>query len=81
MECAEPKPFHRPAKDRANALAHFLGGLVGEGYGEHLARVGAAREQDMGKTGSQDARFACARASKHKQRPIHRLDGFALLGV
>ena len=35
----------------------------------------------MGKTGRKDARLACPRASQHKQGPIHRLDGFALLRV
>jgi hypothetical protein len=66
MECTELKPFHGPAKDRANALAHFLGGLVGEGHGEHLARIGVASEQDMGKTGRKYARLARTRASQHK---------------
>jgi len=81
MKRAEPKSFHWPAKNRANALAHLLGGLVGESYGEHLARVRTAGKQNMGETRGEYACLSCARASQNKKRPLHRFDCFALLGV
>ncbi len=73
VERAEPQAFDRPAEDGADAFAHFAGGLVGEGHREHLARRGAAGQQDMREAGGQDAGLAGAGAGQHQQRAV---DGF-----
>ena len=81
VERAEPQSLDRPAEDRADPLAHLAGRLVGEGDRQHLAREGAAGQQDMGEAGGQHAGLAGAGAGEHQQRAVHGLDGFALLGV
>ena len=48
VERAEPEAFDGLLQDRADALAHLAGRLVGEGDGEDLAGKGAVSEQDMG---------------------------------
>ena len=73
MEGAEPQAFHRPAEDGAHAFPHFPRRLVGEGHRQHLARPGAATQQDMGEPGGQHPRLAGAGTGEHQQRSV---DGF-----
>ena len=81
VERAEPEALGGAPDDGGDALAHFARRLVGEGDGEHLARVRAAGQQDVREPGGQHARLAGAGAGEHQQRPIDGLDGFALFGI
>ncbi len=69
------------ADQRSNPKFHFPRGLVGEGDGEDLRRVGEAGGEDMSDAGGQDACLAGAGAGEHQDRPLRRLDGQPLLGV
>ncbi len=69
------------ADQQADALLHLARGLVGEGDGEYLARVGEAGGEDVGDAGGEHARLAGAGAGKHQHRSFRGLDGEALLGV
>ncbi len=70
---------HRPgraADQRLDPLAHLLGGFVGEGDREDLARPGGAGRQQVGDPVGEHAGLAGAGAGQHQQRPLavaHRL--------
>ncbi len=78
---AEPQPFHRSSQDCANTFAHLTGGLVGEGDGQDLVRVGTAGQQKIRESGGQHTRLPGAGTGQHEQRTIHSFDGFPLLSV
>ena len=65
----------RPAPTcRVDALAHLAGGLVGEGEGEHGARVHAALAEQPGDARGQDAGLAAAGAGHDEDRAVRRGD-------
>jgi hypothetical protein len=82
VEGAEPgHALDRLADEKADALLHLAGGLVGEGDGEDLARPGEAEREDVGDAGGQHAGLAGAGAGQHEDGALGRLDGAALLLV
>ena len=82
MERAQPlHAFDHAADQIADALFHLARSLVRERDGEHLARPGAARGEDVGEAGGQHARLARARSRQNQHRPIDRQHGFALLRI
>jgi hypothetical protein len=81
-EWKEPAQALGVGADQAHrALAHFAGGLVGEGDDQHLAGPGFALVQDVGDAGGEDARLARAGAGQHQQRAVGRLHRVALFRV
>ena len=82
MEGAEPRhAFERAAGERADALAHFARGLVGEGDGEDLARPRLAGGDEVGEPGGQRGGLAGARAGEDEHRPFGRQHRLALRRV
>ena len=67
--------------EHADAMAHFLGRLVGEGGGKDLPRRNAVLADEPGDPVSNDACFPRAGAGNDQERPIGRGYGFALLGI
>jgi hypothetical protein len=62
---------HRPAvgaEQRLDPRAHFLRGLVRERDGEHAARVGQPRADDVGNPVGDDAGLAGPRACQDENR-------------
>ena len=79
MEGAEPRhPLHCGTNHLADPLAHFARGLVGEGDGQDLRGIGAARGHQMRQPRGQCRGLARARARQHQHRPFGRQHGFAL---
>ena len=62
-------------------VAHFLGGLVGEGDGEDLVGLRVAVGDEVRDAMRDDARLARARAGEDQQRAVDVQDRFALFGV
>ncbi len=82
VERAKPaQALARLAQHVQRPLAHFPGGLVGEGHGQRLRRPGQPRADDVCETRGQHARFARAGTGKHQQRAFGRQHGLALLRV
>ena len=80
----EGRDPHAPAvavEQGADAVAHLLGGLVGEGHGEHLVERRVPLLDEVGDAMRDDARLARAGAGENQQRAIDVLDGAALLGI
>ncbi len=73
-----PHPPMHPADERAHPLAHFLGGLVGEGDREDLVRPRAAGREQPGDAVGENPGLARAGPSQHEQRPLAVGDGLAL---
>ena len=69
------------AEQRFDARAHLFGGLVGEGDGEHLVRLGVAVADEVRDAAGDDARLARSGAGEDQQRPADVQDGFALFGI
>ena len=78
MERAEPPALDRPADERAHPRLHLVRGLVGEGDGEDLRRIGAAGRQDVREPRGQHPRLAGAGAGQHQHGAVDRLDRRAL---
>ncbi len=70
-----------PVHDLADALAHLVGGLVGEGDGGDVARRIAAFLDEVGQLVGDDARLAAARTGQHQQGAIEIFYCFALRGI
>ena len=82
MEGAQPlHPLDHAADEQADALLHLARRLVGEGDGEDLSRIGAARIEEVGKPGRQHARLAGAGPGEHQHRTVGGQHRLALLGV
>ena len=82
VEGAEPaQPFSLAADQVADALAHFAGGLVGEGDDQQLPRPRTVGVQDMGQARGQHPRLAGPGACEHQHRALRRLHRSTLLGV
>ena len=82
VEGAEPlHAFGDGADDGGDALAHLPGGLVGEGDGEDLRRIGLAGGDQVRDPGREHAGLAGAGAGEHENRPFGGLHGGALLRV
>jgi hypothetical protein len=64
-----------------DTLAHFLGGLVGEGDRHDLIGVGDALRDEPGDPMRDDARFPGARSSKNQERAVGPLNSFLLLRI
>ncbi len=64
-----------------NALAHFGGGLVGEGHRQDRFRHHAFVLDQVGDAVGDDARFAAAGAGQDQHGAFGGFDGFALLRV
>jgi hypothetical protein len=62
---------------RIDALAHFPGGLVGEGDGQDVVRLHPLL-QEPGNAAGDDPRLAAARPGQDEQRPFQMGDGFLL---
>ncbi len=69
------------AEDFFDALAHLLGGLVGEGDGQDVVGGDAALLDEVGDAMSDDAGFAAAGAGEEKHGAVDGEDALALLGV
>ena len=69
------------AEQRLDARPHLFGGLVREGDGEHLVRLGMAVADEVGDAARDDARLARACSREDQQRPADVQDRFALLGI
>ena len=82
MERAQPRHAlaNRPG-ERADALLHLARRLVGEGDGQNLMRLRAARRDDVGDARRQHARLAGACPRQHQHGTIHSLDGCPLFGI
>jgi hypothetical protein len=78
VEGAEPHPVGGAPDHRLEPLAHLARRLVGEGDRQHLAGIGAAGAEDVGKPGRQHPGLAGAGPRQHQHRPVDRLDGAAL---
>ena len=81
VESAEPEAGAQLADQRVHPLAHFVRRPVGEGDRQNLAGPGAFLRQQQREPRRQHPRLAGARAGKHQQRPVQRLDRLALRGV
>ncbi len=66
------------AEEELDALAHLLGGLVGEGDGQQLAGAGATGLHEPGDAVREHARLARAGAREDQQRAVAVGDGVAL---
>ena len=81
VERAERDLVGRRAGDhRRHAFAHLRRGLVREGHARDLFRRDALLDH-VRDTGRDDARFARARAGKHKERSLDLKDRFPLFRV
>ena len=69
------------ADEADQALAHLVGGLVGEGDGEDLPRGGVAGGDEMGDAVGEHPRLARPRPRHHQQRGAPVDDGAALGAV
>jgi hypothetical protein len=62
-------------------MAHFPGGLVGEGHREDFVSASATYRNEMRDPGGEDAGFAHACAGKNENGPVQRLDRLPLLFI
>ena len=69
------------AEDLFDALAHLLGGLVGEGDGEDVVGGDASLFNEVGDAVSDDAGFAAAGAGEQEHGAVDGEDSLALLRV
>ena len=74
------EPVVRP-EARGDPVAELLGGLAGEGQGQHLRRVGAARLDAVDDRLDQRRGLAGAGAGEHEQRPARVVDDALLVVV
>ena len=74
-------PSTTPPISCADPGLHLPRRLVGEGHGEDLGRPRPAEAQNMGNPRGEHARLAGARAGKHEERPVKRLNRLALLRI
>ena len=82
MEGAEPRQaLCCRAEMVRDALAHFLGRLVGEGDAQDLRGVGAPGRDQMGKAGGECGGLAGASACQHQHRAFGRQHSGALRRV
>ncbi len=81
MEGADPHPATAVAQLQVGAVAHFTGGLVGEGHREDAVVGHALNFIEPGNTMDQHARLAGAGASQHEVMPRRCGNGLALGGV
>ncbi len=82
MEGAHPDSARsRAAQQRMNAIAHLMGGLVGEGDRQDAARSDAARPDQVGDAVRQHAGLARPGAGQHEQRAARMRNGLALRWV
>ena len=80
VEGADVDPGRHAADQVDDALAHFVGGLVGEGDGEDVPG-GDAGGDEIGDAAGDDAGLAGAGAGEDEQGAVDVVDGGALLGV
>ena len=80
VEGADVDPGRHAADEVDDALAHFVGGLVGEGDGEDVPG-GDAGGDEIGDAAGDDAGLAGAGAGEDEQGAVDVVDGGALLGV
>src|SRR5262249_34732711 len=71
----------RRLEQSRHAVAHFLGGLIGEGDGENLARPHAVIQNEVRNAVRDDAGLAAAGAGQDEERTFGVLDGLALPGI
>ena len=70
VEGRDPQAAVAGAEQRADALAHLLGGLVGEGDRQHLARAREAAADQVRDAVRDDAGLAGPRAREDQQGPV-----------
>jgi hypothetical protein len=80
VEGAEHQRVRGLAHHLVQALAHLVGGLVGEAQGDDALGRLPALEQ-VHDAVRDDPRLARAGAREHQQRPLGVGDGLALIGV
>ena len=82
VERAEPwHALDRFADQMADALLHLARGLVGEGHGKDLRRIGAAGRQNVGNAGGENTRFAGSGTSQHEHRAFGGFHGAQLFRI
>jgi len=82
MKCGDDGLGDTETADKfLDALAHFGGGLVGEGHGQDGFRHHALVLDQIGDAVGDDAGFAAARAGEDEHRALSGFDGLALLRV
>ena len=81
MERPDGHVLHAGTQERVQPLAHLAGGFVREGDGGDPVRRHAADPHQVGDAVGDHARLATARARYDEERPVDRLDRFALVGV
>ena len=72
--------LHDRTDERADALAHLVGGLVGERDGQDLRRRHALVDE-VGDAVGEHPGLARPGAGHHQQRPVGVDDGVELVGV
>jgi hypothetical protein len=80
VEGADPHAAGPLLQERAQALAHLAGGLVGEGDREHVARVHALVDE-AGDAVGEHTGLAGAGARQHHERALAVHHGRPLLGI
>ena len=78
VEGSQPHPLCRRANQMGDALAHFLGGLVGEGDAQDLIGLGLALMQNLRKPGGQHAGLAGASPCQYQNGSVNYLHRQAL---
>ena len=81
VEGRNPHRSGLAVEERSDTLAHFLGGLVGEGDGEDLVEVGEPAADDVGDAIGDDTGLARAGAREDQQRAFGMEDGVALFRI
>ena len=81
VEGADPHAAHRNREHRVEPRQHLLGGLVGEGHGQHAAGRELAGLDQPGDPRGQDAGLARAGAGEDERRLGRQGDGGELLGI
>ena len=81
VERADRKAAHVVRDQRLGARAHFAGGLVGEGDGEHRPRRHAIDFEQPADAMREYARLAGTGAGQHQIMSGRRRHGFALRGI
>lgn len=81
MEGADPHPAAAVTQLQVGTVAHFAGGLVGEGHREDAVVGHALDFVEPGNAMDQHARLAGAGAGQHEVTPRRRGNGLALGGV
>ena len=82
VEGAEPgHPLHHVTHQPPDALAHFAGGLVGEGDAQDFARPCLSREEQVGEARGEGGGLARARACEDEDGAVGGQHRLALGGV